>query len=388
VNSATLKPLRELLDVQSGFAFKKENFSESRGVPLIRIRDLESDTTETMYDGPFREDFLVEPGDYLIGMDGEFRCHIWRGPQALLNQRVCRLRNFRPEVEPRYIYYGIQKYLKDIEEHTPFATVKHISGRQIENIVMPVPDLEGQRHAIDVLSRAENIVRMRREAERKAKEIIPALFLDIFGDPATNPKGWGNAPLSTVAEISYGIATKLDSTVTAETGRRILTISNVMVDGELDLSIERYSQAPNRQAASAEVKTGDLLFNWRNGSETHIGKTAIWEHPDSALHVSFLLRLRPDRAKATSLYLWALLNRLRSSGFFLSASRQQVNRKFNASELSALGIPVPPLELQKRFAVNAQELRRHSLVHDRATVTAIRAFQSLQAGVFSEGRAT
>lgn len=248
--------------------------------------------------------------------------------------------------------------------------------------LIPVPPVDEQRRLVELLSRAENIVRMRREAEQKAKEIIPALFLDMFGDPATNPKGWENAPLSGVSEISYGIATKLDSRVTGETGRRILTISNVKIDGELDLSIERFSQATDRKAASAEVKAGDLLFNWRNGSDTHIGKTAIWERSDTALHVSFLLRLRPDQGKASSLYLWALLNRLRSSGFFLSASRQQVNRKFNASELSALRVPLAPLDLQNRFASTAQELRRHAITQYGAAILGERVYQSLLTGVF------
>jgi type I restriction enzyme S subunit len=335
----------------------------------------------------WHDEALVENSTVIVGRKGSAGAvHLVEGPCFPIDTTYYTRPRTGFEFDVRFLAYALRSL--NLERLRTSTGVPGLSREDAYREFLPVPTLPEQRHVADVLSRAENIVRMRREAEQKAKEIIPALFLDMFGDPATNPKGWGNAPLSTVAEISYGIATKLDSTVTAETGRRILTISNVMVDGELDLSIERYSQAPNRQAASAEVKTGDLLFNWRNGSETHIGKTAIWEHPDSALHVSFLLRLRPDRAKATSLYLWALLNRLRSSGFFLSASRQQVNRKFNASELSALGIPVPPLELQKRFAVNAQELRRHSLVHDRATVTAIRAFQSLQAGVFSEGRAT
>ena len=55
---------------------------------------------------------------------------------------------------------------------------------------MPLPSIGEQRRIVDLLSRAENIVRMRREAEARAKEIIPALFLDMFGDPARNQRGW------------------------------------------------------------------------------------------------------------------------------------------------------------------------------------------------------
>ena len=58
------------------------------------------------------------------------------------------------------------------------------------SLPIPLPAMDRQRRVVELLSRAENIVRMRREAEHKAHEIVPALFLDMFGDPATNPKGW------------------------------------------------------------------------------------------------------------------------------------------------------------------------------------------------------
>src|SRR5687768_11064123 len=115
--------LHEILEVQSGFAFKKEFFSGPGGVPLIRIRDLGLDSTEATFVGEYRDEFLVQPGEYLIGMDGNFRCHEWRGPTGLLNQRVCRLRAFKPNVLPRYVFYAIQSQLERIEASTPFATV-------------------------------------------------------------------------------------------------------------------------------------------------------------------------------------------------------------------------------------------------------------------------
>ena len=64
--------LGDILDIQSGFAFKTEFFSDTKGIPLIRIRDLPNTSTETSYQGEFREEFIVEPGEYLIGMDGNW----------------------------------------------------------------------------------------------------------------------------------------------------------------------------------------------------------------------------------------------------------------------------------------------------------------------------
>jgi len=71
---------------------------------------------------------------------------------------------------------------------------------------VPVPALEEQRRIVGLLARAEGIVRLRREARRKAVELIPAIFIDMFGDPATNPDAWPREPLSAVAQVISGVA--------------------------------------------------------------------------------------------------------------------------------------------------------------------------------------
>jgi len=264
--------LGEVLDVQSGFAFKTTAFSDTDGIPLIRIRDLPNSSTVTNYRGEFREDFIVEPGDYLIGMDGNFRCHRWQGPKALLNQRVCRLRYFNGDVDPEYIYYGIQMKLQDIEDNTSFATVKHISGLQIKNITLPLPMIEEQHHVVDILSRAEGIVRLRREAQKKTAEVIPALFLDMFGDPLTNPKGWPVVPVRDfVLRFEGGKNLQAGEDGTSEF--HILKVSAVTSGKYIEMEAK---PAPIGYSppSSYIVREGDLLFS-RANTEQLVGATTV-----------------------------------------------------------------------------------------------------------------
>ena len=72
-------------------------------------------------------------------MDGTFRCHRWNGPDALLNQRVCRLVNFHKDIEPSFVFYAINEHLRRIETDTRFSTVKHISAKQIRKHSRPFP---------------------------------------------------------------------------------------------------------------------------------------------------------------------------------------------------------------------------------------------------------
>lgn len=119
-----VRKLSSVLRIQNGFAFDSKCFSADGEMPLIRIRDLKNGvSTETSFTGEFDPRYIVCAGDFLIGMDGEFGCYEWRGSDALLNQRVCKLTDFAAGIEPRFLFYGINKYLKDIEDVTTFTTV-------------------------------------------------------------------------------------------------------------------------------------------------------------------------------------------------------------------------------------------------------------------------
>ena len=74
----------------------------------------------------------------------------------------------------------------------------------LKEIGVPKPALPEQRRIVDLLSRAEGIARLRREAEKKAVELIPALFVDMFGDPAMNPKGWPASLFGAVGVLDRG----------------------------------------------------------------------------------------------------------------------------------------------------------------------------------------
>src|SRR4051794_30105312 len=83
--------LKDVVIVQNGFAFKSDCFNNiGEGMPLVRIRDIMNGETETYYRGEYPESYVITKEDLLIGMDGDFNSALWKGRDALLNQRVCR----------------------------------------------------------------------------------------------------------------------------------------------------------------------------------------------------------------------------------------------------------------------------------------------------------
>ena len=178
-------PLGQVLDIQNGFAFKSKHFSGTDGMPLVRIRDLKTGSgTVVNYFGDYDSQYIVEPGNLLIGMDGEFRCHEWQGKRGLLNQRVCKLVNFSEDLLPRFIYFGINKYLKEIEDRTSFTTVKHLSSKTIKSISFPVPPLEEQRRIVAVLDEAfEGLDRARAHVEgnlQNGQDLFVNWYANVF----------------------------------------------------------------------------------------------------------------------------------------------------------------------------------------------------------------
>ena len=171
-------------------------------MPLVRIRDLKTGSgTVVNYFGDYDSQYIVEPGNLLIGMDGEFRCHEWQGKRGLLNQRVCKLVNFSEDLLPRFIYFGINKYLKEIEDRTSFTTVKHLSSKTIKSISFPVPPLEEQRQIVAVLDEAfKGLDRARAHAEtnlRDTNELFDSFLSAVFCADAQN---WPTVTLLEIAE--------------------------------------------------------------------------------------------------------------------------------------------------------------------------------------------
>lgn len=357
--------LGDILTVKNGFAFKSELFCDkSHGIPLVRIRDIKSSETEVNYSGSYRSEFVVDNDDLLIGMDGDFECHKWKGGLALLNQRVCRLQKISSDALPQYIYYSINSKLREIHETTAFVTVKHISSRQIEDIQIPLPPLAEQQRIVEILDRAAAIQQLRRAAEEKAREIIPALFVDMFGDPATNPKGWPVGTLAAVVdEFRYGTSMK-----SGGTGVPVLRIPNV-IGGALDtkeIKLVHLSQAELRRLTLAD---GDLLFVRTNGNPDYIGRSAVYDDqrmidagyaPNASVYASYLIRARLNRSVCPA-FIQAQLSSPEGRRHFRERSRTSAGQyNINTESLGTIPLMLPPLSLQLAFTDKAKAVTNMS----------------------------
>ncbi len=171
----TLK-LNEFVDILSGFAFKSDLFNDSEGIPIIRIRDVVRGRSQTYYRGKYDDTYVINNGDILIGMDGEFNTARWKGGPALLNQRVCQIKSHADKLNESYLLHFLPIALKQIEDVTPFVTVKHLSVKTIREIQIPLPPIATQKHIAAILDQAEELRSKRRSAIALLDELGRSVF--------------------------------------------------------------------------------------------------------------------------------------------------------------------------------------------------------------------
>jgi type I restriction enzyme S subunit len=380
--------LGDLLQVQNGFAFPSDNFVEPHlGFPLLRIRDLGTAQTQVGYVGEYREEFIVHRNDLLIGMDGNFECYRWDGPTALLNQRVCRLRNFSPELDPSYLYYWIAKKLREIHAQTSFITVKHISSRQILSLMIPLPPVDEQLRIAALLDRAALITDNTNAARGKVQAIIRALFLDTFGDPASNPKGWPLAEIGDLVErIDSGWSPVCGEGAPRQDQWGVLKLSAVRSTG---FDGNEAKVLPNQSDARSEleVRDGDLLFTRKNTLGLVGTAAVVAGAPCRRMLPDTVFRLVPTKpARFKPEYLCALINlatfrpMIRQLASGSAASMPGISK----GRLRRLAIALPPIDLQTAFAERVQFLEELSRRLDIAAAKAAAMSSALTSKLFAQ----
>ena len=193
--------LTDLCDIQYGYAFDSGAFTDDESYPqLVRIRDVKRGYSETYYNGEYPEEYVLSAGDLLIGMDGEFNIARWKVDGALLNQRVCKI-IAKDNADEEFLRFALSKALKAIEDRTSFATVKHLSAKELNKLEIPVPPYEEQKKISEILHRLEKVIDIRQNELASLDELIKARFVELFGDLRINPKGWSIQTFDELSEL-------------------------------------------------------------------------------------------------------------------------------------------------------------------------------------------
>jgi type I restriction enzyme, S subunit len=362
----------------SGFAFKSKFFNDDRiGLPVVRIRDVMRGYSATFYSGEYDERYIVSCGEYLIGMDGEFNLARWQSERALLNQRVCKIDEISEDVDRDYLSKFLPMALKEIEDATPFVTVKHLSVKALNDIQIPLPPLAEQKRIAAVLDAADALRAKRRESLAQLDTLLESTFLDMFGDPVTNPMGWKVVKFEGVGESRLG--KMLDKGKQA--GDCMFPyLANLNVQwGQFELDELREMDFNEADRKEFELVNGDLLVC--EGGE--IGRTAIWrEELEGVYFQKALHRVRLDPGKSVPEYIQYYMLFMAEHGGFSNFTNSATIAHLTGVKLKKLPLPLPGINLQHRFAAIVESVERQK-ANQRAHLDELDTlFASLQSRAF------
>jgi len=134
-----VKKLIDEISVTYGFPFKSELFNSEKGVPIIRIRNIDDNFSDTLTTEVCNKKFNIFSGDIITGMDGEFNTSVWLGEESLLNQRVCKLFSKNKILSNLLILFLVKQKFKEYEEKILGTTVIHLSKPDIEELKIIFP---------------------------------------------------------------------------------------------------------------------------------------------------------------------------------------------------------------------------------------------------------
>ena len=164
---------------------------EVNGLPIFRIQNLTGSTNIVNYfSSEFEPKYLVQNGDILISWSASLGVYEWHGGDAILNQHIFKVVIDKKVIDKNYFYYAAQNALDEMEKHTHGATMQHITRDPFLAIEIPLPPLTEQQRIAAILQKADRLRRLRRYARRLSDTYLQSVFLEMFGDPDTNPKGW------------------------------------------------------------------------------------------------------------------------------------------------------------------------------------------------------
>lgn len=287
-------------------------------------------------------------------------------------------------VLPEWIFYFVrQKKFRDLAKRnfTGTAGQQRVSTNFLASTKIPVPSLSEQRRIVDLLTRAEGIVRLRRDAQQRAAELIPAIFRKMFGDPESNPRGLQLRKVSDfVAQFQGGKNIQAGSE--DPTGLRILKVSAVTSGRYLE---KESKPAPDNYVAPAShfVKVGDMLFSRANTVEL-VGATALIEATDGqTLLPDKLWRIiwseDVDVVYMHTLFQDASVRRVLGK---LATGTSDSMRNISQGKLFDLELPVASLPEQRKFGLLASQAMGVISTQELGLVKARESFDSLMSQAF------
>lgn len=317
-------------------------------------------------------EYTFDGESLIFGTGGQASVHYCNSKFAVSTDcYVCR--PVDQKVLGNYVYRYLSGNLYLLEDGFKGAGLKHISKGYIENLEIPLPDLPTQQKIAALLDKADELRQYNKQLIQKYDALTQSLFLDMFGDPVRNEKGWD---VTTIRELSSDVKYGTSAKASDKGSLPYLRMNNITYDGYMDFSSLKYIDITEKYINKYAVKRGDILFNRTNSKEL-VGKTGLVTNNDKYIIAGYLIRVRTNEL-ANPYFIWAHLNSKWAKLTLKNMCKSIVGMaNINAQELQDILILKPPITLQNEFAERVQLIEQQKEQAQRALQKSEDLFNSL-----------
>lgn len=298
----------------------------------------------------------VEPNDVLLSKIVPHIRRCWvvpaRGPNRQIGSGEWII--FRDD---RFNPGFLKHFLTSDRFHAQFLnTVAGVGGSLVrarpafvEKIDVPLPTMEEQKRIAAILDKADNLRRKRQQAIQLADEFLRAVFLDMFGDPLINPKGWKVSELrDQIVHANNGLARRRKKA--ENVGDIVLRLQDVQYSGiEYNKDLNRI-ELDIKEKKRYRVDIGDILLTRVNGNPDYVGRSAVFKgYSEDIYHNDHLIRIKIGDAYYPEFIAWCFNHsagrKIISGQVKTSAGQHTISQK----GIESLAFFRPPLKLQEKF---------------------------------------
>ena len=285
-------------------------------------------------------------------------------------------------VSPDFLFWWLKAQEKHVQSKGRGATFKEVSKKIVEDLQIPLPPLAEQKRLAGILDAADALRAKRREALAQLDTLLQSTFLDMFGDPVTNPMGWPPTSLSAISEeLRDGpFGSNLKSSHYVESGVRVIRLQNIGV-GEIRnddlafISEKHFASLPRNHCQPGDVIIGTM-------GDPNLRACIVPWAMARALNKADCILMRVDMTKVDAIYVCWLLNNPRMVSMALRLVRGQTRGRISLGRLKELQIHLPPIELQHRFAAIVKSVEQQKASQRAHMAELDTLFASLQSRAF------
>jgi type I restriction enzyme S subunit len=249
--------------------------------------------------------------------------------------------------------------------------IRNLDADSYKSIKIPIPPLTEQERIVRLLDKADELRKLRAQADTRTTALLPAFFNKMFGDPIANSKGFPTATLGELTSVERGKFTPRPRNDPSYFGGDypFIQTGDIANSGGV---VTRYSQTLNEKgkSVSKEFPAGAIVIAIVGAT---IGQTAILGMPVFA--TDSVIAIQPNCERVVTAYVHNVLKFWRP--VFLAQAPETARANLNAATLKAVKIPVPPLSLQKEFAQRMTEIRELEAAQSASRQRLEALFQSM-----------